>query len=414
MKFIKPGTSMVEAMLAIAISAMLAIAIFRAFSNIKDASMMLGKAIDFDMSALILQNQLDKDIAGVFVPFISGPEVNDEKKNSKNKIQSDDQTRVDKSKESDGDDKKPSKDLEGKDKKESVEGSKKSKEDEKDKVKPLEKIFFSEKSDNNIGVLTFISSNPLQVFTAIGKEKIFGKPKPRIVRVYYWLEKSDDVLGAKKLMRGESVDLNYVDPTKKTKNIRAFTIVDGVKELSFEYTYVEVKKEKTTKKIDESIEETEKAKIQKTTMEETTKTQKTFKQTDVWHYDEGKQQKEDLPALPELVAAKIRFINDIGEEQTFDFSFKIYVPEPDVVAPSIKKRMQTAFNFNEIKQELAKRIGPPVRKLNIATNANGVRVVQFAPTNSSGPSERLNSRLKMLDDTLLKSRQSRVNEVKNA
>jgi len=63
-----PGFTLLELIIAMAISSMLAIALFSSFYQINKTSALVEQTISIDMRAAILQNLLEKDISGVFVP----------------------------------------------------------------------------------------------------------------------------------------------------------------------------------------------------------------------------------------------------------------------------------------------------------------------------------------------------------
>ena len=69
----RTGFTLLELVIAMAISSILAIALFTSFYQINRSSRLVEQTISIDMRASILENLLEKDISGVFVPKIDEP-----------------------------------------------------------------------------------------------------------------------------------------------------------------------------------------------------------------------------------------------------------------------------------------------------------------------------------------------------
>lgn len=199
----KLGFTFLELIIGITISAIISITLYMSFTQTQRSSRNLERIISVDTRIMILQNQLERDVSGVFAPHIEEEKVEQGFKNINEEKQK----------------------------------------AEKSKQK-LSKTFFSENQGKNINELTFITCNPLQ---------IYGQATPRIVRVTYKLKSSKDLKDAYSLFRQESLDLNY-----KAQAIE-YELTDNIKELSFEYT-VQVKEKENKEKLKDIKEEQKKQK----------------------------------------------------------------------------------------------------------------------------------------------------------
>ncbi len=194
------GFTIIELIIAITIASMLAIVLFSSFYQTNRTSLDVNNMISFDLRASILQNQLEKDINGAFIPNIE---------TIKEKVE----------------EKKQQPEKKGETEKKETE-QKKIKEEEK--PQQLEKVFYSINKEKNLNELTLITCNPLQVY---------GQQVPRIARVIYKLKENDK--NSFKLVRQESLDLNYKNAIKSLE----FELADNIKSLSIEYFYSQDSKE---------------------------------------------------------------------------------------------------------------------------------------------------------------------------
>ncbi len=195
------GFTIIELIVAITIASMLAIVLFTSFYQTNRTSLDVNNMISFDLRASILQNQLEKDITGAFIPNIE--EV-------KEKIE----------------EKKSEADKKNQAEKKEIE-QKKIKEENK-KTEQLEKAFYSINKDKNLNELTLITCNPLQSY---------GQQSPRIARIIYKLKESSK--NSFKLLRQESLELDY----KKASKSLQYEIADNIKSCSVEYFYLDSKME---------------------------------------------------------------------------------------------------------------------------------------------------------------------------
>lgn len=114
------------------------------------------------------------------------------------------------------------------------------------KLKPLEKVFWSKNKGAQLDVLTFITTNPLQIYFGIKKIKL----KPRIARVVYRLVPDARRKNSYVLMRQEGTHtLRFEAYTPDAQgDLRSYPMIDGIYALSVQYVSVEQKNEDDEKK----------------------------------------------------------------------------------------------------------------------------------------------------------------------
>lgn len=115
--------------------------------------------------------------------------------------------------------------------------------------KPLEKIFYGTSKGNGgrLDVLTCITSNPLEIFYGVKNSKL----KPRVARVVYRLVPDERRKNSYVLMRQEgTADLVFEKYTlDSTGELRPFAMIDGIQNLTITYITIEQSQAQDTKKI---------------------------------------------------------------------------------------------------------------------------------------------------------------------
>ncbi len=108
-----------------------------------------------------------------------------------------------------------------------------------EKVKPITKVFYGKNAGGRLDVLTCITSNPLQIYFGIKDRKL----KPRVARVVYRLEPDKRRKNSFVLMRQEGRQLMF-DAYKKDAQgaMRSYEMIDGIQSFSVQYISVEQKK----------------------------------------------------------------------------------------------------------------------------------------------------------------------------
>jgi len=273
----KKGYIILELLLAFAISSMVMGALFTTFNQTNKAVAMMDRIASIDMRTLLLQNQMEIDLSGAFVP----------------------QERQKKEKTGDKDKKKDVK----------KEGKQGKKEEEFEDV-PLKKAFFVKDKGANIELLTFITTNPLPSYGAL---------KPRIVRVLYKVvpEKATSKGETKpsfKLLRQEHETLSFAK-FEKSKAIRPYEVIKNIKKITAEYT-VSVEKDQEKEKKGGG----EKSSVQTKGQAKEPKIE--FKTLKKW----GKEQiKKTKKQKPDMCKFKVELWDDLRRSfKTFEFD--VYMP----------------------------------------------------------------------------------------
>jgi type II secretory pathway component PulJ len=193
----KNGFVLVELLLATLLAGLIGVVIFSAFYQTNLSMNVADNIIDIYSKASLLQHQLEKDLVGVCIPI------------------------------------------------EATLSHKKNKEQETVKEKeqqPFTKLFFSSYRNGMFTLLTFITNDPLRIYW----DAKVGKATPNIARVVYRLVESREKKGSYVLLRQESSQL-FFDAFQEgvsVKLIRAYELINGIKELSVSYGGMREDKEK--------------------------------------------------------------------------------------------------------------------------------------------------------------------------
>ncbi len=197
----KFGFSLLEIIIGLALSAMLGTVLFNTFFQSTRTLRLVDEYSELDTGISIVLTQLERDLAGTFVP-----EYEPEQK----------------------------KDLEQKE-----EAPDKKQQQEKKKKK--EPSFVAKTKNKHLDFISFVTSNPLSRF---GAPLPTIAPKPSLVRVLYKLRENKEKKGAFVLTRQESTNLDLASFEKKSeKRPRELVVADAVKECSMEFVYKIEKKE---------------------------------------------------------------------------------------------------------------------------------------------------------------------------
>lgn len=303
----RSGFSLVELLVATLIASLLGSLLFSALYQVNRGVPVIDTRTDVYEKAAIVNAQLERDLSGVTATneyYVRQLSLRQEAWAGKKKAE--EKSEQDKSK--------TEKEKAAKEKAEALE----EKSEEKPK-KPLEKIFYGTNKEGAFDQLTFITTNPLQVYWS-GKA---GQAKPRVARVMYKLvEEAPSKTGKKsyRLIRQESSNLELDSFNKETAPEQV--LADGIKSLTVEYTAI--------------IPEQEKKEAQKETAEKTEKKKKKeIKKVADWlgkKPEEGavgaseaaETDKGKLPVVPQIVEFNIAFW-DQQKKRAIPFSFKTMV-----------------------------------------------------------------------------------------
>ena len=228
MKLVK-GFSLLEVMLAMAISAGLTFILFQALTQ---SSLVLSKVVNtaqIHRNLTIVQQLWEREFSGIFSPTInwdpesekneseSSPESKDKKSESEKKETPDKENATEKKEEKKEDKKTDSKDAPEK--------------------KPVPQPFVYElDATNNLKMFTFITTNPTVVY---------DEPQTRMVRVMYKLEPDPENASTFILVHQQSEDLDPKHFISGAYNaIRSYPILKGIKTLQCTFLIPKVEDEK--------------------------------------------------------------------------------------------------------------------------------------------------------------------------
>jgi prepilin-type N-terminal cleavage/methylation domain-containing protein len=261
------GFSLIELVVAIAIAGLIMTALFQSYFVLNRVAGFLDNVIDRDLRISIIQNQLEKDLTGVFIPVqaLKQPE--------------------------------PKKEVQEKKEAEKQEASTESKPQEK--PKKLERVFIGNAKDKNMTVLSFITDNPVLVY-----EKDKGiTPKPRIVRVAYRLTEDKQQKNSFILTRQESNNLLFdAFEQKSAQQIKSFEVARLIKSIHVEYLQRDEKQKEDAKKIE-------------------------FKTYTQWPKPEeqGAKDEQKDPQMPDFVKIEILLFDEkMQGEKTYNFMYQLF------------------------------------------------------------------------------------------
>ncbi|MFS8507086.1 MAG: hypothetical protein LVQ75_03070 [Candidatus Babeliales bacterium] len=166
------------------------------------------------------------------------------------------------------------------------------KKEEKKTVTP-EKAFYSQNSNGQLGLLTFITSNPLTVY---------NMAKAHSARIVYTVVPDKGMPGAFALMRKEIPD----SMQKEYESSKGFVVIAGIKSLTVEFL---------------ASPEPDNNKEQKTQEKEINNKKKVFKKFDTWDQQQSEQKEQTLPALPQFISMQLVLYNQNKTESTYRCMF---------------------------------------------------------------------------------------------
>ncbi|MEX0940270.1 MAG: hypothetical protein WDZ41_02840 [Candidatus Babeliales bacterium] len=261
----KPGYTIIELILVLLLGSLLLSVLFTSFFQINRTSVVAEDIMDLNTRISILNNQLEKDFTGIFVPLQAIEEL---KKEPEKKV----------------------------DQEKKKAGLQKKEVATKEKPKPLKDVFVSTNQAGNLAELTFITTNPIRVYEHAENAII----NPRIVRVVYRLEADPEKKGSFNLTRQEGGELEFsaYKPTAP-KKIKKYKLIDNIKEFKIIF--------KVPKKSDE------KAKQETVTFETLSEWKPTIDKPD-----------QKKPKIPNFIQCTVTFWdNQFEESRTFEFMYQV-------------------------------------------------------------------------------------------
>lgn len=199
----KAGFTLIEMLLVLALSSLLLLILFGAFTQSNKFVQSANEYIDTYTPLTIAYHQCNKDISGATVPLHVFAQEKDEKEK---------------------------------------------KAQEEKQAQKLTKIFFFNTKEGQLDTFTCISNNPMQTYWS---DRV-GKARPYLVRVVYRLlvDEDDEVAGppSYKLVRQSDSELDF-DVYKSGGKIREYTLLRNIKQIFISSTaLIETQENETTKR----------------------------------------------------------------------------------------------------------------------------------------------------------------------
>ncbi len=285
----KAGFTLIELTIGLFLSAIIGSALYSSFFVTNRVVDSADNFITFDTRSVLIENQLEKDLAGAFVP--------------------DESELVKKVTKKDGKKSENQQEEQPKEKTKTV---------EEKPMKPIEKIFYSTNgADGRLDVLTFITNNPVKIYERAKNVKA----KPRIARIVYRLVPQDGESTAFTLLRQESSELDFTAyDLKNPKAVRGYELATGIKTIKVEYTYPVQKQPEAQEKEKKSVAQSKQPEGQK---EKPPKPE--YKIVATWDVETKKdEQQREQPKIPQFITVVCELWDTKQErEQTFTFNYEL-------------------------------------------------------------------------------------------
>ncbi len=311
------GFTLLEVLIATAIASLLMTAMFFSYDQINSVVRYVTDSTDLYESAILVEQQISKDIAGAFIPVqaIEDPEPKKDKKAQEKK-----------------DDKKAP-----------------SQGDEKNEAKKrlvLKDPFISKNAGQNLSMFSFITANPMRVYW--GKKT--GEPKPSIARVVYTVQadpESDKKNPRYQLYRQEGKELELASYTKKESSIQRYLIADNITACKLTFIVADEQDEqgKEGEKKGKGEQESKPKDIE-------------IKEFNDWIIGKDKKDVRTRLKIPDEVSMEITIADELAKRsQEFVFSVRIAAgfQEPPIInskqqKPQQAKKEQKASPNNKVAQ----------------------------------------------------------------
>lgn len=303
----RSGYILLEIVISIALGSVIGVVVFASFFQINKTYKTASRLIGIDSKASLLEHQMERDLSGAFIPFIL-ESLKETTTTTKVTVKT----------------------------KEKTETTKFEQKKEELKEAPLEKAFHAQMKDNDSFLLSFVTSNPLTVYDGA---------KPRVVRVVYRLvPNSVRPAGQQsfKLIRKEVKELNFSSQPRdeaQGKKVRSYELVDGIKNMSFEFIVRPVKKEQKQKEGAETDKKETASKKEEEKKTEEKKKEIPYETFQVWGEDQIKKVNRNLP---NFVNVTVSFWDRPGKtEKTFIFKMPIFSDDlPPIKIKKLKKKQE--------------------------------------------------------------------------
>lgn len=311
----KSGFTLIELLIATVLASIVATILFSALYQVNRFVPLIDNMTGIVEKAALLNAQLERDLSGVTVPlefYARQPKKDEQKKNPEAVKKEEAQ------------------------KKEKEAQDKTKKEEEKPKP-PLEKVFYGVNKDGMLHQLSFITTNPLQVYWSDKS----GGARPRMARVLYTLKpEPSKQKNAKKsyvLVRQESANLEF-DALASGQSAKEMVVIDGIKSCTVEYTSIITD---DTQSAEQEEGEKETGQKESGAQNPQAKKRSVKKNPDWLGKKEESEEKQKLPLVPSMVeftvalwdAKKVR-------SRTYPFKIKIRAEIPQVRKEASERMME--------------------------------------------------------------------------
>jgi prepilin-type N-terminal cleavage/methylation domain-containing protein len=319
----KPGYVLIEILVALVLGSIIMAALFTTFFQVNKAVKLADQVVEFDARAVLVRYQLERDLAGVFVPYeLAKQQETTTEKRVTQKVQT------------------------GTEKTETVLQDVTKKETLK-KEEPVERSFYAEMQDGNLKMLTFITANPLPAYNT---------SKPRIARVTYHLvpeQQRSNMPPSYRLMREEQRELKPVQ--QKTETVSGAELVRGIKSLKVDYRVRPAEQEKDQKKTEQIQQGQQQTTQPEQKKSEAKKERPAYEKFQVWSKESIEKTKQNVP---QFVDVSITFWDRLHKKDR-TFECKLAIPVQDPVRPPEKKVESKEMQGKPDSQQKPGQVGAP-------------------------------------------------------
>ena len=330
----KAGFTLIEVLVAIAISAVLGMIIMNGLFQAQLALRVTQVIIDVRSKQLLLQSQLERDLYGAFVPLQAQLAAAQQQQKEKADAQA--------------------KANQAAAQKTNGQTPPTPPTPPPAPIPAIERVFYGSNQGAHLDTLTFITHNPLQTYW--GSKA--GHPVPRIARVTYHLRPdkvhTHGTHTAYMLTRQESPNLTDQPADQKSTQAKEFVLVDNLASFSVSYRALKPPKPPAAPTAApgtppvpaaQPAGSPAAAKKPKPTLE-------TYKQ---WTFDQKQLKEQGIPPIP--YALEVRASLWGSGKQQFPFSFKVFIVSKDEIAvasPSVSTpQIPQAPVLQEKRQQLS-------------------------------------------------------------
>ncbi len=301
----RPGFTLIELLVATFIAGLLSVLLFAAVYQINRFVPVIDSMTDLYERAALVNAQLERDLSGVTVPneyYARMPKKEAVKKEGEQKKAANEKT------------KKADETLRQAQGERGGQNEEKS-EDNQPK-KPLEKVFYGINKDGIFDQLSFITTNPLQVYWSTKA----GSAKPRVARVLYKLKQEPKPKTGPQLyslIREETGNLEY-DALGK-EHAKEYVLAQGISGMTVEYTAVLPEEKK-----DEKMASEKQGTLRQAQGEREIKKTRDWLGKSPQEAPQPEAPKEKAPLAPQLIEFTVNFW-DAHKKRAVPFTFKIRI-----------------------------------------------------------------------------------------